>query len=221
MEQGWYNLLFAHWEVPLAQLRALVPHALELDTYTGSAWVSITPFRLSIRPRGLAVAGRLWSFPEMNFRTYVHYRGKPGIYFFSLDAANLLAVAGARLFYHLPYFHALMDIRPDGDGFRYRSRRMHSSMEFSARYEAISDAYNAAPGTLSHWLSERYCLYALDGTKVKRAEIHHPPWSLQNARADIATNTLPHQAGLSLAATPDLLHFSAALEVLVWPLRLA
>lgn len=221
MEQGWYNLLFAHWEVPAVQLRALVPRALELDTYNGTAWISITPFRLTMRPRAAGIAGRLWSFPEMNFRTYVHYKGKQGIYFFSLDAASLLAVMGARLFYHLPYFHARMYINADGQGFEYQSTRLPSSAEFFARYEAISDAYKAAPGSLTHWLSERYCLYTIAGGTVKRAEIHHRPWSVQNARAEISKNTLPEQVGLSLAAKPDLLHFSAALEVLIWPLRSA
>ena len=220
MEQGWYNLLFAHWEVPAARLRPLIPASLEVDTYTNStAWVSITPFRLTMRPRGLAAAGRLWTFPEMNFRTYVRYGDKPGIFFFSLDAGSLLAVKGARMLYRLPYFHADMGITPHEHAFRYESRRRNQDVELAAEYEPTTEPFQAAPGTLSHWLAERYCLYTMIGTRVARAEIHHRPWPLQNVRAEIKRNTLPRQVGLSLPAQPDLLQYAASEEVLIWPLR--
>jgi uncharacterized protein YqjF (DUF2071 family) len=219
MEQGWYNLLFAHWQVPPAQMRALIPAELELDTYDASAWVSITPFRLTMRPRGATVLGRVWSFPEMNFRTYVRYGGKAGIYFFSLDAASLLAVMGARMLYRLPYFHARMGISRSGEVFQYESKRIRAAREFRAVYEPVSEPRNAAPGSLSHWLAERYCLYVTDGGRVRRAEIHHGPWPLQNARVEIERNTLPAQAGLVLGAMPDLVQYAEALEVLIWPLR--
>lgn len=221
MEQGWYNLLFAHWEVPVAQLRPLIPTPLELDVYAGGSWVSITPFLLTMRPRGLSAAGRLWTFPEMNFRTYVTYQNKPGIYFFSLDAGSLLAVTGARIFYRLPYFHAQMRISRENGAFHYESRRLVNPVEFSAEYQPVSDTFHAASGTLSHWLAERYCLYVVAGSRVYRAEIHHRPWPLQNAEATIARNTLSHQVGLSLRSHPDLLQYAEREEVLIWPLRAA
>ena len=94
MEQGWYGLLFAHWPYAVEELRRLVPRELEIDTFDGQGWVSITPFRLRMRPRGLSGIGRVWTFPELNCRTYVSHGGRGGIYFFSLDAASLLAEAG-------------------------------------------------------------------------------------------------------------------------------
>lgn len=219
MEQGWYDLLFAHWEAPWSQIRGMVPEPLEVDTYNGSPWVSITPFRLTMRPRGIPAIGRVWSFAEMNFRTYVRYQDKPGIFFFSLDAASLLAVSGARVLYRLPYFHARMEISREGSRFKYISRRMGRQEMFAVEYEPVSETFNAAPGTLSHWLAERYCLYVADGRRAWRAEIHHAPWPLQNARAEIARNTLPEGIGFSLGAHPDLVQYAAREEVLIWPLR--
>jgi len=221
MEQGWYDLLFAHWEVPLHLARRLVPAPLEVDTYDGTAWVSIAPFRLKMRPRGLSIAGALWAFPEMNFRTYVCYGGIPGIFFFSLDAGSLLAVTGARMLYRLPYFHARMQIKKRQADIQYTSSRLVVPAEFKGRYTPISDTFEAAAGSLSYWLAERYCLYTTHGARVWRGEIHHAPWQLQNAEAEILKNTLPEQLKLSLPSRPDLMQFSARQEVLIWPLRRA
>jgi uncharacterized protein len=219
MEQGWYDLLFAHWEVPVESVRPLVPRSLELDTYNGCAWISVAAFLLRMRPRGLPAMGRIWSFPELNFRTYVVHGGKPGIYFFSLDAASLTAVMGARMAYHLPYFHARMAIERDGRVIRYRSARIRTQAAFSASYQATSGVFHAAPGTLSHWLDERYCLFAVDERRVYAGEIHHAPWPLQNAQVEIAENTLPDSQGMRISSKPDLVQFAAAQEVLIWPLR--
>jgi uncharacterized protein len=221
MEQGWYDLLFAHWELPLETVRSLVPRSLEVDTYDGRPWLSIAAFLLKMRPRGLPALGRIWSFPELNFRTYVLHEGKPGIYFFSLDAASLSAVIGARMAYRLPYFHARMAIARDGRVIRYRSARIRTPATFSASYQATSAVFHAAPGTLSHWLAERYCLYAVDRGRVYAGEIHHPPWPLQNAQVEIAENSLPDAYGMRINIKPDLAQFAEAQEVLIWPLRSA
>jgi len=111
MTQQWNDLLFMHWPVPAAKMRTLVPAALELDLLDESAWVSVTPFHLdNLRPRWLPPMPWVSSFPEVNVRTYVTHGGKAGVYFFSLDAGNRLAVAGARATYHLPYYRALMTV---------------------------------------------------------------------------------------------------------------
>jgi uncharacterized protein YqjF (DUF2071 family) len=149
----------------------------------------------------------------------VRYEGIPGIYFFSLDAASLLAVTGARIFYRLPYFHARMEMKTADGRFRYKSSRLIVPAEFEGSYSPVSEVFHAAPGTLSHFLAERYCLYVADRRHVWRGEIHHAPWSLQNAEAEISRNTLPEQLGLALPSQPDLMQFSARLEVLIWPLR--
>ncbi len=221
MAQTWSDLLFAHWPVPAAQLRPLVPGLLPLDTFEGSAWVSVTPFRLSgLRLRFLPPVPLLSSFAELNVRTYVKLEHKPGVFFFSLDAASLAAVLGARGSYFLPYFYARMHAELRGGQVQYRSHRIGGpDARFEASYGPIADARNPQPGTLEHFLTERYCLYTVIGSRVYRGEIHHLPWPLQEARADIQLNTMAAAAGIELPEAPPLLHFAQRLRVFVWPLR--
>jgi uncharacterized protein len=219
MEQGWYDLLFAHWPLPVSQVRGLVPPELEIDSFNQEAWVSITPLYIRIRPRGLSPVGKFWSFPELNCRTYVRYGGLPGIYFFSLDAASLLAVSGARILYRLPYFHSKMEFRKSASAVHYKSERRVSPAVFHARYEPASPVYRAIAGTLEHWLIERYCLYTVSGRTVWRAEIHHLPWPLQKATSEIRRNTVGAAMGLPLHSAPVLLGYAERQEVLIWPLR--
>jgi hypothetical protein len=160
----------------------------------------------------------LSSFPELNVRTYVTYGGKPGVYFFSLDAASLPAVWAARSFYHLPYFHAAMTAETHHDGIRYSSHRCHSAAEFRARYRPTREVRTAAQGTIERWFTERYCLYTMHRDQVFRGEIHHQPWPLQFAEAEFESNTMAAAANISLPTTAPLLLFARKLEVLIWPL---
>jgi uncharacterized protein len=226
MAQTWRDLLFAHWPVASQTLRPFVPAALALETFDGQAWVAITPFVLTgLRPRGLpALPGLSW-FPELNLRTYVTAGGRSGVLFFSLDAGSALAVAGARALYSLPYYRARFEITAAKGRIRYSSRRTHRgapAATFAAEYGPCGAAAPAGPGSLAHWLTERYCLYAVDRRgRLRRAEIHHPPWPLQPAEARILENTLTAAVGFSLPATPPLLHFAGRLDVQVWaPVRL-
>ena len=219
MAQTWNHLIFAHWPVPADELRRVLPAPLTLETYDGQAWLGITPFTVSdFRLRALPM---MPGFPELNVRTYVTYQGKPGVYFFSLDAGNRLAVLGARLTFRLPYFKARMSAVRDRDGIRYSSHRTHPGAppaELRARYRPTGPVYEAARGSLDDWLTSRYCLFAVDkGGKVFRGEIHHPPWPLQPAEMDIAVNTMTHQIGVRLPDTPPLLHFSRRITVAIWP----
>ena len=222
MAQRWSNLLFIHRPARLDAVRAVVPPALTLDVHDGTVWVSVTPFYLShLRPRGVPPIPGVSEFPELNVRTYVTYGGKPGVYFFSLDAGNALAVFGARTLYRLPYFRAAMSVRESRDGtIHYRSRRTHRNAppaEFSAQYRPTGAETHSKPGTLDHWLTERYCLYALNTTRrVYRAEIHHRPWALQPAEVEIERETMAAAAGLTLPAEPTRLSFSRRLDVVVW-----
>ena len=203
-------------------MRPLVPVQLTLDLFDGQSWVGVVPFHMTeIRRRGFPALPGLSRFPELNVRTYVTYGGKPGVYFFSLDAANLLAVLAARAFYHLPYFHAEMKTEEFDSKILYRSRRYRDSAEFRARYHPTSEVTFAGKGSIEHWLTERYCLYATHRDQVYRGEIHHAPWPLQRAAADFQTNTTAAAAGISLPQiSPDLL-FARKLEVLIWPLTCA
>ncbi len=220
MKQIWHNLLFAHWPLPPTALRHLVPSQLALDTCDGECWIGVVPFRMSgIRGRGLPAVPGLSRFPELNVRTYVTHDGKPGVYFFSLDAANLPAVWAARKFYHLPYFHAEMSCE-DHDGIiHYSSRRHHGPAEFRGSYRPTSEVQPSEKGSLAHFLTERYCLYTTHGGELYRGEIHHLPWPLQSAEAQLEINTVAAAAGIPLPETAPSLLFARRLEVLIWALR--
>src|SRR5947209_747282 len=219
MVQNWCDLLFAHWEVSAEQLRLLVPSQLELDLLNGKAYVAVTPFHISgLRPRYLPALPVISRFPELNVRTYVRYKGIPGVFFFSLDAGNLSAVWGARIGYGLPYLHANMSIKASEDKFDYRSQRLQhpKPAEFIGRYWPTSAARRREKNSLEFFLTERYCLYTVRKGQVFRAHIHHVPWPLQDADAEIQVNTMAKAAGIDLPNTQPLLHFSRFLQVLVW-----
>lgn len=223
MGQTWEDLLFAHWRVDAEALRAVLPPGLGLDLYEGEAWLGVTPFRLTgLRARGTPPLPFISSFLELNTRTYVTASGKPGIWFFSLDASSELAVLGARHGYHLPYYRA--EIRADWrDGWiSYESRRRDTRgapAAFRARYRPIGDPLDADPRSLAHFLTERYCLYTDDSEgRLQRGEIHHPPWELQPAEAELAENTMPPR-DVVLVDNEPLLHFSGRQDVVIWPLH--
>jgi uncharacterized protein YqjF (DUF2071 family) len=220
MAQTWRDLLFAHWPVSAGTLAALIPRGLSLDTFDGQAWLAVTPFLLTgLRARGLPAVPGLSRFPEVNVRTYVSVADKPGVFFFSLDAGRALAVAAARAMYSLPYFRARMHVKAGPHGVVYVSRRTHRgapAAEFRAEYRPTAAVTFSRPGTLPAWLTERYCLYAVDRRGgLHRAEIDHARWPLQPAEADIQLNTMTTGLGLALPERP-LLHFAARLDVHVW-----
>lgn len=224
MAQTWHNLLFAHYPIPLAHLRSLIPRELQIDTYQGQAWVGIVPFRMSgVRLRGFPAVPFTHSFPELNVRTYVKAEDKPGVWFFSLDAGNRLAVEIARRTFHLPYFNAAMSVVQRGENVQYASRRTDKRAAvgvFRAVYRPISEPFYALAGTLEHWLTERYALYCADAANTLYVgEIHHLPWALQHASAEIETNTVVESVGITLPARAPLLHYAARLDMIAWYLR--
>jgi uncharacterized protein YqjF (DUF2071 family) len=223
LAQTWRDLMFAHWRVDPATLRRVVPRELPLDRFEGAAWIGITPFLVTgFRPLGTPPAPVVSSFPELNVRTYVTLDGKPGIYFLSLDADSRLAVAGARRSHRLPYFRARMSARRAGEEVQYASERVSPdgpAASFQATYRGRGDASTARPGSLAHWLSERYCLYTLDERHtVLRADIHHRAWRLREAAADIRLNTMTEGLGIELEGLP-ILHLSARQDTVLWSLQ--
>jgi uncharacterized protein len=219
MGQTWLDLLFAHWPIPRDEIDRLLPRPLRAQVYDGAAWLSITPFVVSgLRLRGVPPLPRLSRFPELNVRTYVEVAGKPGIYFFSLDAARRAAVFAARRAYRLPYFHARMEAERLPTHVRYESVRVDGSgpaARFRGEYRP-SGADTDDP--LARWLTERYCLYVVNHRgEVLRGEIHHPPWRLQSAEGHLSAAAMVAPLGLQLEGEP-LMHFSARQDVLLWPL---
>ncbi|MBX7187010.1 MAG: DUF2071 domain-containing protein [Vicinamibacteria bacterium] len=214
--QSWRDLLFAHWPIDAGALRPLVPESLKIQEFDGAAWIAVVPFRMTgVTRRYLPDLPWISAFPELNVRTYVERDGKPGVWFLSLDATNPLAVWAARTFFHLPYHQAAMALVDDGESIKYRSVR--GAFRFEGSYRPISDVYAAAPGSLEHWLTERYCLYARDASgALWRNDVHHAPWPLQKAGAELRLNTMLSPHGLEVPPTPELLHFARSIDVVVW-----
>jgi uncharacterized protein YqjF (DUF2071 family) len=221
MTQTWNDLLFAHWPVEVQLLAASVPQGLELDLFDGEAWLGIVPFHMTnVAPRLVPALPWISAFPELNVRTYVRLGDKPGVYFFSLDAGNPVAVGAARALFHLPYYTADMRVQLEAGVIRYESRRgptSSASAEFAAQYHPIGNVYAPQPGSLDHFLTERYCLYTVDPSgQPQRLEIHHPPWPLQSASATITANTMAEAVGVPLPRRAPLLHFAKRQDMVAW-----
>ncbi len=276
MTQRWNDLLFAHWPVPAAELAYLLPAGLQVDTFDGWAWVGVVPFWMDrVRLRGLPAIPGASRFPELNLRTYVRSQSTrvPGVYFFSLDAANPAAVAVARARFHLPYYWARMSVEEKPDGLiHYTSRRLlsPSPVRFRAQYRGLGrfapgsvavrsekisvfpgksgpggrngtlppnsgpiappgrTTLRSKPGTLEHFLTERYCLFTSQGRGWRRnsarekllvGNIHHTPWPLEEAEGEIEINELAAAQGIMLPDRPPVLHYSRELAVYLWNLE--
>ena len=222
MHQMWDQLLFLHWSFPPEQLRPLVPARLALDTCEERAWVGLTPFTMwGIRPPLLPAIPWVSASHELNLRTYVHLEGVPGVWFFSLDASNVLAVIGARVGFHLPYFRARMTLAEHEQTVHFTSHRTHWGAPAAhcdvvwTRGEPVAAA---KPGTLDFFLLERYCLYAAHGDRLYRTRIAHRPWPVCHASLTRFSSTLLASQGLPTPETAPLLHGQAEpLDVEVWP----
>jgi hypothetical protein len=220
MTQTWNDLLFAHWPVDRETLRERVPATFELDVFDGVAWIGVIPFHMTnVAPRLVPALPWISAFPELNVRTYVTVDGKPGVFFFSLDAGNPVAVGAARTLLNLPYFAAKMDVRVGDDGsVQYESRRSsQAGAEFNGWYRGLGNRHAPVAGTLEHFLTERYCLYAVDHTgRAYRLDIHHPSWTLERGEAEITLNTMMQPSGILLPDIAPLLHFSKRQDAVCW-----
>ena len=221
MQMRWRELLFAHWVVDASMVRPLIPAGLQLDLFEDRCYVGAVPFLMErVTPRLVPPLPGLHAFPELNLRTYVTLGGKPGVWFFSLDAGQKLAVRVARRLFHLPYFDARFELAVTGSRVNYAAVRTHRAAPpatFSATYQAVGPVYRSAGGSLDAWLTERYCLYSADALRrIYRGEIDHQPWPLQKASASIHRNTLGDWLGIELNHPPAALHFAKLLDVRAW-----
>ncbi|MGI4872050.1 MAG: YqjF family protein [Janthinobacterium lividum] len=230
MHQDWGDLLFMHWPVPPEVIQPHLPARLQVDTYAGQAWLAVVPFRMwDVRSRVTPPLPGTREFLELNVRTYVHLDGVPGVWFFSLDATNALAVWAARTFFYLPYFRARMQLeRPAPGRIRYTGHRTHngaSAAHFRATWEIGELLPPAEPGSLVHFLTERYALYAAGGQgpgrgdKLYRGRIAHEPWPLRHAQLLDYSSDLLASHGLPTPTEAPLLHAGGPLHVDLWPLQ--
>ena len=219
MRMRWHDLLFLHWPITENLLRPLVPAELELETFDGSAWLGVVPFTMSgIRLRGCPPVPGTTAFAEINVRTYVRLGERTGVWFFSLDAASRVAVRAARWWFGLPYHDAEFGVDRVGEGVRYRSRRTGTASEvgFEARYGPAGGPSAAGPGTIEHFLTERYSLFSRRRGRLLIGDIDHEPWPLQRAEVALERNTMAGPLGLRLGEAPALQHFARQLEVVAW-----
>lgn len=221
MRMTWSELMFAHWPIDPDAVALLLPKGVTLDTRDGKAWIGVVPFLMSnIAPRFCPPIPGLSRFLELNVRTYVTVDGKPGVWFFSLDAESRIAVRVARATFNLPYMDAVMSLRNDESGqVRYQSRRSHRgepSADYDATYGAIGEFREADSGSLEHWLTARYCLYSVNRRgKLFRGEIDHPPWQLAPAAYRQQANTMGESHGFELKGYPHLL-CAKPIQVRAW-----
>jgi uncharacterized protein len=220
LSMRWHDLLFAHWPVAASVLRPLIPPPLEIDTFDGSAWIGVVPFRMThIHARWLPPVPTLSAFAETNLRTYVRQRGLPGVYFLSLDAPHLPAILTARNLFHLPYFFASVRSTCRDGVIHHRSIRRNNPLhgQLVMSYRPIGEIFHAAADTLDHFLTERYRLFvAHNDIRIWRGEIHHHPWPLQHAEAEFAINTLPQSFDIMLPDTRPVLHFAREIDTVAW-----
>ncbi len=214
---GWRHLLFANWPVNADLLDAHLPDAFEVETYDGAGWLSVVPLvNVRTRPRGLPGWAGV-ALPELNLRTYVTCDGEPGVYFFSLDAQSVLAVLGARLTHHLPYFFARGHLRWTGDAVEFENRRLHPGdrpVHYAATYGPRGDAFTADPGSRAEFLTERRRLYtqAADGS-VRHTDVTHDRWTLYPATVSVSENTLFEANGFDHPDAEPVLYYSPGVDV--------
>lgn len=225
MAQTWEKLLFGHWPIPVAQLKPLIPPELSLDTYEGEAWVSIVPFALGYMARGLHTVLPYLGLLELNLRTYVHYQGKPAVYFFCLDATDWLSVTGARLFFKLPYNKAKASLTDTNSTIRFQSQRTDPGIlaaGLDVEYGPVGPIYQATPGSLEAFLTNRFTFFTVDKHHtVYEGNLIHPPWPLQAAEAKFRINTLAQAHQIELPDTQPLLQYADHVPVKAWPIHRA
>jgi uncharacterized protein YqjF (DUF2071 family) len=216
----WRDLLFASWRVPPEIVRAKVPPELDLDTFDGSAWVTLVPMHVTgMHYRDVPPIPGMVTLRELNFRTYVKRNGKGGVYFLSIECPAIVSDWMALHLFKVPYLKAQIVMANDGVTYHYASERTQSDMPPAAFFGTFSpsgETASPAPGSLESFLVERFCLFFVKDGKVYRGDIHHEAWKLQSAELNIGYNTIAKAAGFDLAEKPDHIAFSPATDTLVW-----
>lgn len=210
--QRWASITFLHWRFDPEVIQRRLPPGLSVDTFGGEAWVSMTPFVMTIRVNGLPHIPGMTTFPETNVRTYVRGPdGRDGIWFFSLEASNLPLVLGARTLYRVPYRWAAMTVEMGDSTVRYRSRRRTgppAGHDITVRPGAPCEGSD-----LDHWLSGRWRGWTTIAGRTCSVPAEHPPWPLTEATLVDFDESLLARNGLQRPAEPPLVQYSAGTDV--------
>jgi uncharacterized protein YqjF (DUF2071 family) len=214
--------LFLHWRLAPDAVRTLVPATLDVDVFEAAAWVSVVAFTVSrMRPTLLPPIPGLSDAHQINVRTYVHRDGVPGLWFFSLDANNRLAVWAARLAYRLAYFRARMHVAEDSGTIAFHCERTDvnaAKATFDAAWQLADPLPTPRPGTPDSFLLDRYVLYSGTNDRLLRARIHHQPWPLRRPTLQRLASTMLEAQGLPTQTDAPLAHAQATpFDVAIWP----
>lgn len=223
MNQTWGKLLFMHWRIDERELRPLIPQQLEIDTFDGTAWIGVIPFTMwnirALPPFMPAVPG-FSSAHELNVRTYVHYNGVPGVWFFSLDCNSPAAVMAARTFYHLPYYNAGIDLEQTGHTIDYALKRTDKPAAYFRGSWTIGETVPFShPESLEFFLTERYCLYSQSSGNLYRARIFHQPWPLQQATLNAYDSTMIEALRVKAFEGEPVLQYAEEINVDIWGIK--
>ena len=212
VRQRWEDLLFAHWRVEPGELRPFLPARVEPDLYDGSAWVSVVAFvMLGTRAPGAPRWAALGPIAELNVRTYVHVDGVRAIWFLSLDASSSLFANLGRVLYGLSYRVSRMAAATENGRIHYLSACRQAA--FAAIYRPSGPRFLARPGSLEHFLVERYRLFAERNGRLITATVAHEPWPMRAAEARIEVNRMA-PPGLVFRG-PPLVHFADGVDALI------
>jgi uncharacterized protein YqjF (DUF2071 family) len=221
MRQRWDRLTFLHWQFEPEEVGRLLPPGLQPDLFDGAAWVGLVPFFMHVATASGRMLPWVSRFPETNVRTYVRNAdGVTGIWFFSLDAARLGAVGVARSTYRLPYFWSSMHV--DGGGaaageISYACDRRLPGPTASSRVSvAIGDRISASElDERDHFLTARWILFSVAGSRRRLARARHEPWPLHRAEATTVDDGLLVAAGLPAPVGAPLVHYSPGVDVAI------
>lgn len=217
----WRDLMFASWRLPAEVVRPKVPPELELDTFDGSAYVTLVPMRVTdMHWRGIPPIPGMEGFRELNLRTYIKRNDRPGVYFLSIECPAAFSDWIARHFFGVPYYAAEIATYRDGDCFRFASERTQKGQPPAAlfsQFRPVGQAAPPAPGSLESFLVERYSLYFAGDGHVWRGDIQHDQWQLFQAEVQLDVNTISTAAGLELGPKPDHAAYVVQTDTLIFP----
>jgi uncharacterized protein YqjF (DUF2071 family) len=226
MRQRWAKLLFLHWAWDAAAVQRTLPAGLTVETFDGRAWLGLVPFFMrDVRPAGLPAVPGISNFLELNVRTYVHdASGRPGVWFYSLDCNQWLAVKIARTLFHLPYEHATMsaEIAAATGEVTYRARRRGTENTSQFRYRATGPGCEAAAGSREFFLVERYTLFAHDARRgrLHAGRVAHAPYRVGDTAVAQWDDTMLRLAGFDPhGRAPDHVCRAADVAVEIFPLE--
>ncbi len=219
MRMQWQQLTMLHWPYPAEEVQGLLPEGLTVETFDGAAWVGLVPFMMRVDIPGMPTMGRILHFPETNVRTYAYGpSGRPGVYFFSLEASSLPAVVTARTSYQVPYYWADMMIEQEGDWLRYESNRRWPGPKGTHSVVEVEVGERIEPGPFDNFLTARWALYGDLGPWLTYASMFHEPWPLHRAEAITIDDELVAAAGLSQPSGEPVVHYSSEVNVRCgWP----